>query len=348
LGLLRRYSGSMEVTRNIVVVGASAGGVQALSTLLAALPADLPAAVFVVLHIPSHTASELHLVLHRVTGLNVVSARDGQAIEAGTVYVAPTDRHLMLAGDVVRVTRGPKECRVRPAIDVLFRSAATQHGARVIGVVLTGMLDDGTAGLWAIKDHLGIALVQDPHEAAFPSMAQSAIANVEVDLIAPIEELGREIIRRTAQIDVIAGQEISSGTRHVIESEIARNGNGLRSGVMDLGAVSKYTCPDCHGVLVQIEEGPIVRFRCHTGHAFSLQTLIAEVNESIDTGLWDTLRAVEERVMLLHQMADLARSAGAAQEADRLQAQARETEERLQPLRDLVLDPRFFGHDAKN
>ena len=117
---------------------------------------------------------------------------------------------------------------------------------------------------------------------------------------------------------------------------------------MNLGAVSKYTCPDCHGVLVQIEEGPIVRFRCHTGHAFSLQTLIAEVNESIDTGLWDTLRAVEERVMLLHQMAGLARSAGAAQEADRLHAQASKTEERLQPLRDLVLDPRFFGHDAKD
>jgi two-component system chemotaxis response regulator CheB len=337
----------MEFNQSIVVVGASAGGVEALSTLLAALPGDLPAAVFVVLHIPSHTASELHLVLDRVSALHVVSAKDDQAIKAGTVYVAPTDRHLMVEGGVVRVTRGPKECRVRPAIDVLFRSAATHHGARVIGVILTGTLDDGTAGLWAIKDHHGIALVQDPSETAFPSRAQSAIANVDVDLVAPLEELAREIVRRTAETDVITGQEASSGSRHRVESEIARNGNGLRSGVMDLGAISKYTCPDCHGVLVQIEEGSIIRFRCHTGHAFSLQTLIAEVNESIDTGLWDTLRAVEERVMLLHQMADLAGRAGATQEAERLHAQAKETEERLQPLRELVLDPRFFGHDVK-
>lgn len=338
----------MNVTPNIVVVGASAGGVEALSTLLGALPANLPAAVFVVLHIPSHTASELHLVLDRVSELRVLSAHDGQTIEAGTVYVAPTDRHLMLEGGVVRVTRGPKECRVRPAIDVLFRSAATQHGERVIGVVLTGMLDDGTAGLWAIKDRQGIALVQDPHEAAYPSMAESAIANVAIDLVAPIRELAQEIICRTAQTRVVSAQNASSGKRHLVENEIARNGNGLRSGVMDLGAVSKYTCPDCHGVLVQIEEGSIVRFRCHTGHSFSLQTLIAEVNEAIDNGLWDTLRAVEERVMLLHQMADLARSSGAVSDADRLHALADETEKRLQPLRDLVLDPRFFGHDAKD
>lgn len=337
----------MKITSNIVVIGASAGGVEAISALLGALPADLPAAVFVVLHIPAHTDSTLHHVLDRVSALRVVSARNGQAIEPGTVYVAPTDRHLMLAGDVVRVTRGPKECRVRPAIDVLFRSAATQHGERVIGVVLTGTLDDGTAGLWAIKDHQGIALVQDPKEAAFSSMAESAIAHVSVDLVAPLHELAQEIVRRTQEAHVVTPRDPTAGERHRIENEIAYNGNGLRSGVMNLGAVSKYTCPDCHGVLVQIEEGSIVRFRCHTGHAFSLQTLIAEVNEAIDSGLWDTLRAVEERVMLLHQMADLSRSSGAVSDADRLHALADETEKRLQPLRDLVLDPRFFGHDAK-
>jgi two-component system chemotaxis response regulator CheB len=337
----------MKITPNIVVVGASAGGVEALSELLGALPADLPAAVFVVLHISSHTDSGLHHVLDRVSRLRVVSARDGQTIEPGTVYVAPTDRHLMLEGHVVRVTRGPKECRVRPAIDVLFRSAAAHHGAHVIGVILTGTLDDGTAGLWAVKDHRGIALVQDPQETAFSSMAESAIAHVSVDLVAPIHDLAQEIVRRTGEAQVLTPRDATAGDRHRIENEIAYNGNGLRSGVMDLGAVSKYTCPDCHGVLVQIEEGSIVRFRCHTGHAFSLQTLIAEVNEAIDTGLWDTLRAVEERVMLLHQMADLARSAGAVSDADRLHALADETEKRLQPLRDLVLDQRFFGHDAK-
>jgi two-component system chemotaxis response regulator CheB len=139
----------------------------------------------------------------------------------------------------------------------------------------------------------------------------------------------------------------TANTQLALENHIAMEGNALKAGVMDLGKVSKYTCPDCHGVLVQIEEGPIVRFRCHTGHAFSLKSLMAQVNEAIDTGLWATLRAVEERVMLLLQMAQLAQASGASGEAARLRQEADESEKRIQPLRDLVLDPGFFGHASK-
>jgi two-component system chemotaxis response regulator CheB len=335
--------------RNVVVVGASAGGVQALTALFQHLPAKLPVAVLVVLHIPAHTRSELHHILASNSMLPVVIAEDGQTLEAQMAYVASADRHLIVVpDDRIRVTRGPRECHVRPSIDVLFRSAAAVFGPRVIGVVLSGTLDDGTAGLWAIKDRGGVALVQDPAEAMYTSMPESAIANVEVDCVGTIEALAQRIVSLAGgHVDPI---EDDPSKGRAIENIIAAEGNGIQAGVMELGKVSKYTCPDCHGVLVQIEEGPIVRFRCHTGHAFSLKSLIAEVNGSIDSGLWDTLRAVEERVMLLRQMADLADLQGtvaATKEAARCRQQADDAEVRLKPLRELVLDPNFFGHDPQ-
>ena len=335
--------------RNIIVIGASAGGVQALTALFQLLPATLDAAVLVVLHIPAHTRSELHHILSNYSLLRVMVAEEGQSLEVNMGYVAPADRHLIVTpNDIVRVTRGPRECHVRPAIDVLFRSAAAVYGPRVIGVILSGMLDDGTAGLWAVKERGGIALVQDPADAMYASMPESAIKHVAVDFVGGIEALAEQIVNLAGgHVDMV---EADSFKGRAIENLIAAEGNGIQAGVMELGVVSKYTCPDCHGVLVQIEEGPIVRFRCHTGHAFSLKTLISEVNGAIDKGLWDTLRAVEERVMLLRQMATLAErgsGAGAAAEAARCRQQADDAEVRLKPLRELVLDPNFFGHDPQ-
>ncbi|CDS53491.1 protein-glutamate methylesterase [Polaromonas sp. CG9_12] len=328
-----------------MVIGASAGGVEALRGFFHALPADLPAAFLVVLHIPADTPSQLDRVLGYSTRLAVKIAQDGEAISNGQVYVASADRHLMATPQGIRLSRGPKEGRSRPSIDVLFRSAATAFGSRVIGVVLSGALDDGTAGLWAVKDHQGVALVQDPDEAMHSSMPRSAIAHVQVDLAGKVEALAA----RVGELVGTAAPEMvqTANAQLALENHIAMEGNALKAGVMDLGKVSKYTCPDCHGVLVQIEEGPIVRFRCHTGHAFSLKSLMAQVNEAIDNGLWATLRAVEERVMLLRQMAQLAQTSGAGDEAARLCKQAEESEQRIQPLRELVLDPLFFSHAAK-
>jgi two-component system chemotaxis response regulator CheB len=330
----------------VITIGASAGGVQALSALLAELPEDLAAAVFVVLHIPPHTPSEFPEVLQRATRLTVAAAKDGERVRAGRVYVAPADRHLMIYRESVRVTRGPKESRVRPSIDVLFRSAAIAFGPRVIGVVLTGMLDDGTAGLWAVKDRGGKTLVQDPATAEYSSMPESAIAHVAVDGVMPVSELAKEILRLTQEAPVMEDKPAPEGMR--IESTIANEANSLAAGVMTLGKVSGYTCPDCHGVLVQIEEGSIVRFRCHTGHAFSLKSLLAEVNQSIDNGLWDTMRAIEERIMLLRQMAEIASRAGDTGAASKCEAQASDAEKRVQPIRELVLDPAFFGHGPED
>ena len=331
--------------RDIVVIGASAGGVEALQEFFQALPAHLDAAVLVVLHIPADTPSQLDRILAHSTQLAVDIAQDGEPIRNGHVYVASADRHLMATAQGIRLSRGPKEGRARPSVDVLFRSAATAFGSRVIGVILSGALDDGTAGLWAIKDHQGATLVQLPSEAMQPSMPQSAIEHVQVDFVGSVQALGARVgeLVGTAAPDMAP----TASTQLALENHIAMEGNALKSGVMNLGNVSKYTCPDCHGVLVQIEEGTIVRFRCHTGHAFSLKTLMAQVNEAIDSGLWATLRAVEERVMLLRQMGQLAQASGARDEANTLCQQAAESEKRLQPLRDLVLDPEFFGHGAK-
>jgi two-component system chemotaxis response regulator CheB len=330
--------------RNIVVIGTSAGGVQALIALFENLPADLPAAFLVVMHIPAHEPSVLHSILARVTNMRVVAAQEGQRIEARTVYVAIADRHLMITEDGIRLTRGPKECRARPAVDVLFRSAAVNYGARVIGVILSGALDDGTAGMWAVKDRGGLTYVQAPGEAMQSSMPDSAIAHVNIDLVGPAAVLATALCKAIGS--PIADQQTHEvKTRHVIESVISLKGNGLEAGVMGLGKVSQFTCPDCHGVLVQIEEGTIVRFRCHTGHAFSMKSLICEANEAIDTGLWDTLRAVEERILLLRQMAEQAATVGAANDAAECTRQADLAEKRLTRLREWVLDPKLFGHD---
>jgi two-component system chemotaxis response regulator CheB len=328
--------------RDIVVVGASAGGVAALQTLVAGLPATFPAAILVVLHIPAHTQSQLHTILARACALPVTAAGDGDAIVPGHVYVAPTDRHLLLEAARIRVTRGPKENRMRPAIDVLFRSAAYTFGPQVIGVILSGMLDDGTAGLWAIKDRGGVALVQSPDDAEHASMPESAIQHVAVDATLPVAAMPARLLQLTH--DPIALESAAPAPAMQIETRIALEGNALQGGIMQLGAVSSNTCPECHGVLVRIKEGSIVRYRCHTGHAFSLQTLLADVNQEIDTMLWGALRAIEERILLLREMEELARATNDTVTAQQCAQQAEDTERGVQPIRELVLNHSLFGH----
>ena len=330
--------------RSIVVIGSSAGGIEALRKLFSTLPHDTSASFLVAQHLSPHCASELDRILQKCTRMHVAFAQDRQILMPDTVYVAPPDRHLMVEGDHVRVTRGPKECRSRPAVDVLFRSAALAFGPRVIGVILTGALDDGTAGLWQIKDRKGLAFVQDPDEAFHSSMPVSAIEHVKVDFVGTIDTLVLEIVKMLATKVPLPESDAPSEYLK-IETLIALEGNGLQAGVMGLGQVSKYTCPECHGVLVQIEEGGAVRFRCHTGHAYSPKSLLAEVNDAIDKGLWDAIRAIEERILLLRQRADMADATGKSNIASRLRAEAEQAAEKYQPLRALVLDSSFFTSD---
>lgn len=330
--------------RNIVVIGSSAGGVEALRMLFSGLRSDTSASFLVTQHMSAHSPSMLDRILQRHTDMHVVFAQDHQLLMPNTVYIAAPDRHMMIEGDRVRVTRGPKECRGRPAVDVMFRSAAIALGPRVIGVILTGALDDGTAGLWQIKDRKGLAFVQDPGEAQYSSMPDSAIEHVKVDFVGTIEALAVEISRELmSEVPMPSIDKPSEGQQ--IENLIALEGNGIQAGVMSLGKVSKYSCPECHGVLVQIEEGTLVRFRCHTGHAYSLKALQVEVNAAIDRGLWDAVRAIEERILLLEQRADLADADGDRDAGSHMREEANRAKEKYQPLRELVLDSSFFSSD---
>lgn len=331
-----------DASIRVVAIGASAGGVEALTELFKALPPQVDAAFLVVLHIPPHIDSQLAEILSTATAMRVDEARHGEPLVAGRVYVARADRHLMVGDGTVRLTRGPRECRMRPAIDVLFRSAALHYGPRAIGVVLSGTLDDGSAGLWSIKDRQGAALVQAPSDARFAAMPESALRHVAVDFVGPVAALAAEIVRLT-KLPRPAAEPPAEGERLALESLIAGDGPALRNGVLRLGELSRYTCPECHGVLVQIVEGSIVRFRCRSGHAFSIQTLLAEVSDAIDAGLWATVRAMEERLLLLRQLGEIARRQGNAPEVTRCEAQADHIASRIDTLRELVLDPQLFG-----
>lgn len=334
----------MACRRDIVVIGASAGGVAALQQLFAQLRPTAPASYFVVQHLAAHTPSQLDRILQGVTTMPVRFARDDEPILPDTIYLAAPDRHLLLGEGRTRITRGPRECRARPAVDVLFRSAALAYGPRVIGVILSGSLDDGTAGIWQVKDRGGLALVQDPQEASHPSMPQSALEYVEADYVGPVSALARRIAEEVAIPRPLPGP-LRPRREQQVETLVAMGGNGMQAGVMDLGKVSQYTCPECHGVLVQIEEGRLLRFRCHTGHAYSPKSLMVEVNEAIDTGIWDAIRVIEERILLLRQMADRASAAGKGDTATRLRARADLAEEKCRPMRELVLDADFFADD---
>jgi two-component system chemotaxis response regulator CheB len=323
--------------RNIIVIGASAGGFEALTHVIAALPKNLAAAVFVVLHIPTHSPTNLHSILDRAGPLRAVEVTDGEAVEEGRIYVGATDRHLMVEAGKVRLPRGPRENRFRPAIDVLFRSAAQEYGPRVIGVVLGGLLDDGTAGLWSIKDRAGTTVVQSEQEARDPDMIRSAKKFVQIDHELPVADIAALLVRLTSE-QVEPGEVKAPAHGLTLEVKTALEGNALKRGVMKLGEISGNTCPECHGVLVKIREDRILRFRCHTGHAYSLETLLADVGEEIDKTLWGAVRAIEERAILLREMEQGARADGETQTAERLAGLAVDAEKRAQHVRSAVVD----------
>ncbi|HEX8272751.1 MAG TPA: chemotaxis protein CheB [Longimicrobiaceae bacterium] len=332
--------------RDIIVVGASAGGIEALRALLGGLPGDLRASVFVVMHVAPDSPGILPRMLQDASPLPVEHARDGEPIEHGRVYVAPPDCHLLLERDRVRLSRGPKENLSRPAIDPLFRSAAHVFGARVVGVVLTGRLDDGTAGLWAVKRRGGAAVVQDPDDATYPSMPRSAIRYVEVDEVGPAAALG-PVLARLAGERPPPDPDPGPMRELEIETRIARDDNALAAGVMDLGPFTPFTCPECHGVLVSLKEGGVPRFRCHTGHAYSLDSLLSAVGESLEDTLWTALRAVEEGILLLDHVAAHVRGTGedhAAAEA--FERQAREADGIAAKVREAVMRHRTVSRGA--
>lgn len=322
--------------RDLVVVGASAGGIEALKRLVEALPADLPAAVCVVLHTHPSSPGLLPAILARSGPLPAEHAEDGEQIAPGRIYVAPPDHHLLVERGQLRLTRGPKENRSRPAVDPLFRSAAYFHGPRTIGVVLSGMLDDGTAGLWTIKDRGGLAVVQELEEAQFPSMPESALRHVAVDYRLPAAEIGAALPRLVAEPVPSRGlpppPEILGA-----ETRIALEANALDLGILTLGELSPFACPECHGVLVRLQDGGVLRFRCHTGHAFSAGSLLSLMMENIEDSLWNTVRGMEESGLLMRHMARHVVDAGDGELAAQFESKAQEALRSAEQIKQLAL-----------
>jgi len=270
--------------RDIVVIGTSAGGVAALREIVGALPAELPAALFVVMHSVPGQGSRLADILGRWGPLPAHIAVHGEQIRPGQIYVAPNDNHLTLQRDFVRVTRGPKENGHRPAVDPLFRTAARMYGSRVVGVILTGNLTCGTEGLRAIKASGGVAVVQSDPE--FPGMPQSAKAHAEVDHVVPLRSIAGLLVRLVTE-SIPDQDEAQAQGAHTVAPQH-----------------SQIVCPSCQGSMVETVEGGLLRYRCHVGHAFSVDSLLAEQSEALEAALWAAVRALEESAQLADRLAN--------------------------------------------
>lgn len=329
---------------DIVVIGTSAGGVEALHELAKGLQPDLPAAIFVVLHVPPTGPSVLPEILNRSGLIAAHHAVDGELIVNGRIYVAPPDHHLLIEHGRTRVVRGPKENRVRPAVDPLFRSAAYTYGTRVIGVVLTGGLDDGTAGLAAIKRRGGLTIAQDPEEALYPGMPRSALENVGVDYCLPLAAIAPLI----AQLAVIPAAEDSVypvPEMLEIENRIAESEESEMEDMEKLGKLSVFTCPECQGALWELRDGEMLRFRCHVGHAFSSESLMAEQSEELENALWAALRSLEENAELSRRLADRARQKNHQISIMQFEEKAREVEQHAAVIRQILRNNEKVNED---
>lgn len=301
--------------RRAIFIGASSGGVYAMLELAAALPADFPVPIFFVQHIGAHR-SQLALLLDNRGPNHAREARDGDVPAAGTLHVAPPDHHMLLEGGVIRLVRGPKEHHARPAIDPLFRSAALELGAGAIGVILTGMLDDGSAGLRAIKDCGGTVVVQDPADAFEPGMPRAALAVVQADHVVPLAGMAA-LLSALARADP-SSDEMTSGhaPTDMLRSEHAvAGGKETMETLKTIAKPSPFSCPDCGGVLFELDDKRLVRYRCHTGHALSLRSLAATHQQVTDVALWTALRALQEKEAMLRRLADMQRDGDPASAA---------------------------------
>jgi two-component system, chemotaxis family, protein-glutamate methylesterase/glutaminase len=320
--------------RDIIVIGGSSGSTVPLRTILNALPKDLPAAVFIVVHIPARSLGLLASVTAAAAHLPVHPAADGMTVSPGNIYLGVPDAHLILADGRIRLGHGPRENMARPSIDPLFRSAAVAYGSRVIGVLLSGLLNDGTAGLEAIKRCGGLALVQDPADAVADEMPRSALAALEVDLTLSATRIGdvlSDLVRdpagppRPVPPEIRLEVDIAAGAR--VDSDVIRR----------LARPAAISCPQCGGVLSTMQGAKPLRFRCQVGHAFTAEVVAKEQENAVDEALRVALRIVDERAELVRRMAEDGRRAGRTALAEMYEARAAEYRAHAETIRKAVL-----------
>lgn len=320
--------------RDLVVIGGSAGAIEPLKTILNLLPADFPAAVLVVIHIPSNSTGIFTAVASAAGLLPVKNAEDGELLKPGHVYLGPANHHLLTIGGKVKLGSGPRENLVRPAIDPLFRSAALSHGPRTIGVVLSGMLNDGASGLATIKKAGGIALVQTPADCIASEMPLAALEATPVDLSVPAVDLARALIRFVHEP---AGPSAPITNDVRLEIEIAAGGRADTQLVEEVAHTTALTCPDCGGVLSEVNGSRPLRFRCQVGHGYTAKTLLSEQEDSVDEAMRVALRIIEERATLVGKMGTDAARTNRLGMAEMYQERATEYRNHAELLRKAIL-----------
>jgi two-component system chemotaxis response regulator CheB len=326
----------------IVVIGGSAGSITALRVILAGLPGDFAAPVLIAVHIGSRE-SILPSLLQSHCALQVRHAIQGQPVVAGQVLVAPSDLHLTVAtdgGPHAQLLNGPKENHCRPAIDPLFRSAAIAFGAGTTGVLLSGFLDDGTVGLQAIKAYGGIALVQDPDEAEAPDMPASALANGNADFVLRTDQIAPKLLELVGDCDggPAGARTLMDEAREdiALESRMLDDHSSSIEGLGRIGTLAPLTCPECHGTLWEVRDDGLLRYRCHTGHAYTAQVLAALQNAGVEEALWAAVRALHEQEHLYQRLHERMRHSGASTMSSEYQAKADQAREQGQVLRELI------------
>jgi two-component system chemotaxis response regulator CheB len=320
--------------RDIIVIGGSSGATAPLKAILGALKPDLPAAIFIVLHIPARSIGILATVAAASTRLPVFAAAEGMAIESGKVYLGVPDHHLILADGRIRLGRGPRENMARPAIDALFRSAAAAYGPRVIGVLLSGFLNDGASGLAAIKRCGGIVVVQDPADAVADEMPRSALSAVTADLQVPSARIG-DVLSDLVQEPAGPGMPVPPDIR--LEVDIAA-GERIDSGILTrIADPAALTCPHCGGVLSAVRDARPVRFRCQVGHALTGEVLAKEQESAVDEALRIALRVIEERAELVKRLAQDGHRSGRSAVAELYESRAAEYRANAETIRRAIL-----------
>ena len=322
--------------RDVVVIGASAGGIEALQELCSRLPADLDAAVMIAMHVSPFSNGLLPRILGRAGPLPVVHPVNGEAIRKGQIYVAPPDFHLVVERGYLVTVQGPRENHNRPAIDPLFRSAAVAYGPRVIGVVLTGLLDDGTSGLMVIRAHGGVAVVQNPKTALFSAMPTCALERVPDAWVKRVSDIPELLVRlineRVDDVTPIPPSDPAERETKIAELDMSEVEKDTH-----VGKPSPFACPECGGVLWEIDQEGMLRFRCRVGHAYTARHLETEQRQATETALWSALRALEESASLYRRMAQRAHSANYDRTQAAYEERAATATENARVLRNFLL-----------
>lgn len=341
------------------MIGASAGGVELALALAERLPAELPAAVFLVIHISPSAESVLPTLLRRRSKLQIAHARNGDHIRHGRIYVAPPDQHLYVRRGRIELTMGPRENGHRPAVDTLFRSAAQSYGPRVVGVVLSGNLDDGATGSIEIHKGGGVVIAQDPEEALYPSMPQSVIDLGMADHIARLDRIATllaELSRKTvdeeeeimpspyedAPMDHGSGRPTSGPES---DPQVGHGFGAANAMRLEAHDASGYTCPECHGALWETDDGRLVGYRCRVGHTFTQSVLLAEQGRALEVALWTAYTALEEHAAFVQRMVARNERQGNLATVSRLTARVRDLERRARLIKNVLALGPFVNAD---